>query len=120
MPSLDAVFSALADPVRRDIVARLSRGDAPVADLAAPFDISPPAISRHLKVLERAGLVRRETRAQQRIISLRPETLKHASDWVDQYRVFWDGSLDRLATFLDGDEADRHPTTSDDHHSKED
>ena len=106
-PGLDDVFSALADPTRRAILAALSDGEKPVAVLAKPFDISPPAVSRHLKVLEDAGLIRREVRAQQRIMSLRPETLKLASDWVDQYRRFWEGSLDRLAAFFEEQQKDR-------------
>lgn len=97
---LNLVFAALADPTRRAMLAALTKAAAPVADLARPFDMSAPAISRHLKVLERAGLIQREVRAQQRIISLNPQVLKQASDWVDQYRAFWDGSLDRLAKLL--------------------
>lgn len=98
---LSAAFAALADPTRRAIVERLVAGEAPVRDLAAPFDISPPAISRHLKVLERAGLVRRRIDRQQRIIRLDPEALKRTSEWVDRYRAFWEGQLDALAAFLE-------------------
>lgn len=100
MQQLDAVFSALADPTRRSIVSRLAEGEAPVAEIAEPFEISAPAISKHLKVLEQAGLVRRRVDAQRRLISLNPEALKLASGWVDQYRRFWESSLDRLETLL--------------------
>lgn len=103
---LDAVFSALADPTRRAIVARLASGEAQVGELAAPFQISAPAVSKHLKVLERAGLIARRVDAQRRVISLNPEALKLASRWVDQYRSFWEGSLERLETLL-AEEADK-------------
>ncbi len=97
---LDSVFGALADPTRRAIVARLAAGETQVGELSAPFRISAPAVSKHLKVLERAGLINRRVDAQRRIISLNPEALKQASQWVDQYRSFWEGSLDRLETLL--------------------
>ena len=97
---LDAIFTALADPTRRAILARLAAGAAQVSDLAAPFPISAPAISRHLKVLEQADLIDRRVDAQRRIISLNPATLRLASRWVDQYRSFWEGSLDRLEELL--------------------
>ena len=101
MNPLDTTFSALADPTRRAIVARLAGGSATVNELAEPFDISLPAISRHLKVLEGAGLVRREVEAQKRRIHLRPDTLKKAEDWIDATRAFWSGRLDALETHLD-------------------
>jgi DNA-binding transcriptional ArsR family regulator len=85
------VFAALADPTRRAIVARLAEGDATVTELAEPFSISLPAISRHLKVLEQAGLITRSRSAQWRSSSLRAEPLRDATAWMEQYRRFWDG-----------------------------
>ena len=103
---LDTIFGALSDPTRRKILARLAAGEAQVSEIAAPFKISAPAISRHLKVLEDAGLVARRIEAQRRMISLNPDALRKASRWVDQYRGFWDASLDRLETLL-ANEPDR-------------
>jgi DNA-binding transcriptional ArsR family regulator len=97
---LTHTFGALADPTRRAILARLAQGSATVGELAAPFAISPPAISRHLKVLEQAKLIRREVEAQKRRCHLRPETLKQVSDWIDAYRQFWSDRLDNLETYL--------------------
>ena len=97
---LDQIFSALADPTRRAILARLASGDASVTDLAEPFAISLPAISKHLKVLERAGLVVRGRKAQWRPCRLEARPLKGASEWLEQYRVFWEQSLDRLEGYL--------------------
>lgn len=97
---LSAVFAALADPTRRAIVARLSQGEATVNELAAPFDISLPAVSRHLKVLERAGLIHRTRDAQRRRCTLAPERLDLARDWVDRYSQFWTERFDRLAQAL--------------------
>jgi len=97
---LSAAFQALADPTRRAILERLADGPAPAGELGAGFDISGPAVSRHLKVLEEAGLIRREKRAQQRICHLDPEALRRASAWVDRYRRFWDDKLDALEDFL--------------------
>jgi DNA-binding transcriptional ArsR family regulator len=97
---LDRIFSALADPTRRAILARLASGDASVTDLAEPFAISLPAISKHLKVLERAGLVVRGRKAQWRPCRLEARPLKGASEWLEQYRVFWEQSLDRLEGYL--------------------
>ena len=99
-PSLDATFAALADPTRRAILARLAEGEAPVGELAAPFDISLPAISRHLKVLEGARLISREKDGQWRRCRLRPEPLKEASDWIGRYRRFWEGQFDALTEYL--------------------
>lgn len=104
MPANDALsqtFAALADPTRRAILERLAEGKAPVGELAAPFDISAPAISRHLKVLEKAGLVRRETNAQWRLCSLRPEPLMAVDQWVSRHRKFWGQKFDQLARYLD-------------------
>ncbi len=97
---LSAAFQALADPTRRAILERLADGPAPAGELGDGFDISGPAISRHLKVLEDAGMIRREKKAQQRICHLDPAALKRASDWVDRYRQFWDEKLDALEAFL--------------------
>jgi DNA-binding transcriptional ArsR family regulator len=99
--SLDQTFAALADPTRRAILARLATGEATVAELAAPFSISLPAISRHLKVLERAGLISRGREAQWRPRTLRADPMKEAADWLEDYRRFWEQSLDRLEQYLD-------------------
>ena len=106
---LDAIFSALSAPTRRAIVSQLAAGEAPVSEIAGRFAISPPAISRHLKVLEEAGLIERRVEAQRRIISLNPEALKLASGWVDEHRRFWEASLDRLeALFATDADQDRN------------
>jgi DNA-binding transcriptional ArsR family regulator len=97
---LDATFSALADPTRRAILARLASGETSVSELAEPFEMSMPAISKHLKVLHRAGLIERGREAQWRPCRLAAGPLKDASDWLDHYRRFWDESLDRLADYL--------------------
>ena len=97
---LDSTFAALADPTRRAIVARLACGDATVLELAAPFDISLPAISRHLKVLEQAGLIKRGRDAQRRPCSLDPEALASATEWIDHTRKAWEDRFDRLADYL--------------------
>jgi DNA-binding transcriptional ArsR family regulator len=98
--SLDATFAALADPTRRAILARLARGESSVTDLAAPFKMSLPAVSKHLKVLERAGLIARGREAQWRPCRLEARPLREAADWVVQYRQFWADSLDRLEDYL--------------------
>lgn len=98
--ALTATFAALADPTRRAILARLSRGEASVTELAEPFDMSMPAISKHLKVLERAGLVARTREAQWRPCRLEPAPLKEVADWVEHYRRFWEESFDRLDEYL--------------------
>jgi DNA-binding transcriptional ArsR family regulator len=97
---LSTTFAALADPTRRAILSRLTRGEASVNELAAPFRISLPAVSKHLKVLERAGLIERSREAQWRPCRLRARPLKDAADWVEQYRRFWDESFDRLDAYL--------------------
>jgi DNA-binding transcriptional ArsR family regulator len=97
---LDATFAALADPTRRAILARLVEGQASVAQLTIPFSMSQPAISKHLKVLERAGLITRGREAQQRPCRLNAKPLKEAVDWIEQYRRFWEESLDRLDEYL--------------------
>ena len=97
---LSLVFGALADPTRRAIIARLAAGDATVTELAEPFPISLPAISRHLKVLERAGLISRTRSGQWRSSALEAAPLKEAADWMERYRIFWDASFDRLDAHL--------------------
>jgi len=97
---LSVIFSALADPTRRAILARLSDGDATVSELAEPFSISLPAISRHLKVLEHAGLISRSRSAQWRSSSLNAGPLREVTDWMEPYRKFWDASFDRLDAHL--------------------
>jgi len=98
--ALSLTFSALADPTRRSIVARLARGEASVTELASPFKMSLPAISKHLKVLERAGLIARGREAQWRPCRLEPEALKTVADWVEEYREFWEERFDRLDAYL--------------------
>ena len=97
---LSVIFAALADPTRRAILARLTDGDATVTELAEPFDISLPAISRHLKVLEAAGLISRSRSAQWRSSSLEVAPLQEATEWMERYRRFWDTNLDRLDAHL--------------------
>jgi len=97
---LSAVFGALADPTRRAILARLTTGEATVAELAAPFRVSQPAISRHIKVLEQAGLISRRRRATARLSHLEAEPLREATMWLARYREYWDESYDRLDTLL--------------------
>jgi DNA-binding transcriptional ArsR family regulator len=98
---LDATFAALADPTRRAILARLAAGQATVTELAAPFEMSQPAISKHLKVLERAGLVSRGRDAQRRPCRLEARPLKAATDWLEHYRGYWQESYQRLDALLD-------------------
>jgi DNA-binding transcriptional ArsR family regulator len=97
---LSTVFGALADPTRRAILARLTAGDLTVAELSAPFPVSQPAISRHLKVLEGAGLISRSRRATARLSHLEAEPLREATEWMARYQEFWDESYDRLDTLL--------------------
>ena len=97
---LDAVFAALADPTRRAIVAQLAEGERAVNELALPRRMSGPAVTKHLKVLQKAGLISRGKRAQQRPCRLEPETLKDATDWMEQYRALWEQRLDRLEDYL--------------------
>jgi DNA-binding transcriptional ArsR family regulator len=117
--SLSLTFAALADPTRRRILARLAHGEASVKDLSAPFDMSQPAISKHLRVLERAGLIEQGRQAQWRPRRLRASPLRDVSDWVSQYRRHWEESFERLDAYLrevqdsqelgDGDDDDRDP-----------
>lgn len=97
---LSATFAALADPTRRAILARLADGEASVKDLSAPFDMSQPAISKHLRVLERAGLIEQGRQAQWRPRRLRAGPLREISEWVGQYRPHWEESFERLDTYL--------------------
>jgi DNA-binding transcriptional ArsR family regulator len=98
---LSATFAALADPTRRAILGRLAEGDATVNELAAPFAVSQPAISRHLKVLERAGLIERSRSAQARPSSLRVERLRQATDWIETRRTTWERRVERLDRYLE-------------------
>jgi len=98
---LDAIFSALADPTRRAIIARLASGQASVNELAQPFAMSQPAISKHLKVLERAGLISRGREAQRRPRRLEAKRLEEADKWLERYRQLWEGNYRRLDTLLD-------------------
>lgn len=97
---LSMTFGALADPTRRAILARLTKGEASVTELAKPFDMTLPAISKHLKVLERAGLIARSRDAQWRPCRLKAQRLEEAADWVERYREFWEQSFDRLDEHL--------------------
>ena len=99
--ALDATFAALADPTRRAILARLADGAATVTELAAPFDMSQPAISKHLKVLERAGLITRGREAQRRPRKLEPRPLAEATDWIERYRRIWEANFKRLDAVLE-------------------
>jgi DNA-binding transcriptional ArsR family regulator len=100
MDHLSATFSALADPTRRAILARLALGETSVTELAAPFEMSMPAVSKHLKVLERAGLISRGREAQWRPCRIEAAALKDVDDWLERYRQFWEASFDRLDEYL--------------------
>ncbi|WP_428410252.1 ArsR/SmtB family transcription factor [Hyphococcus sp.] len=100
MDPLSAAFSALADPTRRAILARLAEGEATVNEIAEPFDISLPAVSRHLKVLESAGLISRGRDAQWRPCKLEPDALKSIDEWLEFYRRFWDQRFDKMGAYL--------------------
>ena len=97
---LSTTLAALADPTRRAILARLALGETSVTDLAEPFEMSLPAVSKHLKVLERAGLIARGREAQWRPCRIEPAALKHVDDWLEEYRRLWDARLDRLDNYL--------------------
>jgi DNA-binding transcriptional ArsR family regulator len=97
---LSVTFAALADPTRRAILARLASGECSVTELAEPFEMSMPAVSKHLRVLERAGLIARGREAQWRPCRLRPAPLKEVADWTERYRAIWEQRLDRLDTYL--------------------
>ena len=100
MDALSQTFQALADPTRRAILARLSSGAATVGDIAEPFDMSLPAVSRHLKVLTDAGLIERHAEAQWRRCELRAEGMREAAEWIEEYRRFWETQFDKLEAFL--------------------
>jgi DNA-binding transcriptional ArsR family regulator len=97
---LTLTFAALSDPTRRAILAKLSRGEATVKELAKPFDMSPPAITKHLNVLEKAGLISRGKNAQFRPCRIEADNLRVAADWISEYRKFWEESFDRLDAYL--------------------
>jgi DNA-binding transcriptional ArsR family regulator len=99
--SLNRTFAALADPTRRRILAHLARGDRRVTDLARPYAMSLPAVSKHLRVLEKAGLIRRRRHGRTHQLKLEAQPLKRAAQWVEEYRRFWEDSLDRLAKYLE-------------------
>ncbi len=99
--NLSATFGALADPTRRAILASLTTGDKTVSELAEPFDMTMPAITKHLKVLEKANLIERSREAQYRPCRLHPEPLKDIDEWMEQYRKFFEGSFDRLGDYLE-------------------
>ncbi len=103
---LDATFAALSDPTRRAILARLARGDALVGKLAQPFDMSLPAFSKHLRVLQRAGLLSQDRQGRVRLCQLRPAPLRAAAVWIERYRRFWTRQLDALAEYFDEMEED--------------
>lgn len=105
--SLDRTFAALADPTRRAILARLAHGHATVGELAEPFDMSLPAVSKHLKVLQQAGLVERRRDGRNQICAVQAAPLQDADEWLAQYRAFWEGSLDSLARFFETDAAEK-------------
>ncbi|MBI1348048.1 metalloregulator ArsR/SmtB family transcription factor [bacterium] len=115
---LSMTFGALADPTRRAILVRLSTGEASVKELAEPFEMSLPAISKHLKVLERAGLIERGREAQWRPCKLKAEPLKSAAFWISQYRQFWEDSLDRLEEYLQELQAKDPKNEQNDTHSE--
>jgi DNA-binding transcriptional ArsR family regulator len=109
---LDATFAALADPTRRAIIARLASGEASVSELAKPFAMSQPAISKHLKVLEHAGLITRGRDAQRRPCKIEATPLQEANAWLERYSAFWAASLDRLELMLDEEQAKPAPRKS--------
>ena len=109
--SLDAVFAALSDPIRRRILERLAKGEASVGDLAAPFQVTAPAISRHLRVLERAGLLDRHKKGRVHHCRLRPRPMTDAVEWIEQCRKYWEQQFDALERYL----AETTPSRSRDH-----
>lgn len=107
---LDVTFAALADPTRRAILARLARGDRSVGELAEPFAVSLPAVSKHLRVLERAGLLTQDREGRVRRCRLRAGSMRSASEWIDRYRRYWSRQLDALAEYVEGAEAGEKQT----------
>lgn len=110
---LSSLFAALADPTRRAILQRLSQGEATVGELAVPFEMSLPAVTKHLKVLKRAGLITQTQQAQWRPCRLEAAPLREVADWVEQYRSHWDESIDRLEDYLRELQAPEHPNAAD-------
>jgi DNA-binding transcriptional ArsR family regulator len=110
-PTLDAVFAALADPTRRAILMRLTDGEASVNEIAAPFAMSQPAISRHLKVLERAGLVERDIDKQRRPARLKAEKMAITANWLEEFRTFWETSFDQLDDVLNAMKSQKQKET---------
>lgn len=115
---LDATFAALADPTRRAILARLASGDAAVAELAEPFEMTQPAVSKHLRVLERAGLISRGRDAQRRPSRLEAKPLEEATAWLESYRTFWERRFERLDALLDEIKASTRPKPRKRHQKK--
>lgn len=111
---LDLTFGALADPTRRAILARLAEGETSVKELAAPFAMSRPAISKHLRVLERAGLVKRSPDGRISRCSLDASPMREAAEWVEYYRRYWEGQLDALARYLEGESTPHEPRNEED------
>lgn len=109
---MDLTFGALADPTRRAILARLAAGDASVGELAEPFEMSLPAVSKHLDVLQRAGLLERHKAGRVRRCHLNPAPMKEAAEWISEYRQFWEGQMDKLARYLENQQ--KQKDTSDD------
>lgn len=109
---LDAIFAALADPTRRAILTRLAAGEASVKEIAAPFEMSQPAVSKHLKVLERARLIERDVDKQRRLARLRAAPMADAVQWLEEFRAFWAGSLDQLDALLADLSADKNKDPS--------
>ena len=110
---LTAIFSALADPTRRAILERLSEGEATVGELAEPLQMSLPAVSKHLKVLERAGLLRRRRDGRSHVMNLEPGPMATATEWLEYYRQVWEGSFDRLSEYLEKENENDQPETKD-------
>jgi DNA-binding transcriptional ArsR family regulator len=98
---MDAVFTALADSTRRGMIARLSKGPASIGELGRPYAITKPAVTKHVKLLERAGLIRREVRGRTHRVTLEPRAMQRAEDWIERYRKFWEASLDALADYVE-------------------
>lgn len=111
---ISSTFAALADPTRRAILARLALGETSVTELAEPFEMSMPAVSKHLRVLERAGLITRTREAQWRPCKLKADPLREAAGWLDEYRQFWEQSFDRLDEYLQRLQAEKKHRTADD------
>lgn len=118
-PTLDRTFHALADPTRRAILARLALGEASAGELAEPFDMSLPAISKHLRVLEGAGLLARRREGRVHRCNLDPEPMKAAADWIIEHQRFWEQQFDRLAQYLEETSINLNKTSEDPHDSSE-